>query len=580
MKMRSLLKRFAVVIAFLLVTFPAFAKSWSINDYSDNILIEKDGTAMVTEHLTCTFVGDYHGIFRLIPIQYPGPSHTNFTLYLKVLKVTDENGSPLKYEISTENEYRKIKIYIPGASDAQKQVLITYQVRNGIRHFDNFDEFYWNVTGGDWPVPVEHATAYVTFPTAAAAAGEGLRAQAFTGAYGSKESEATAKIDGARAEFETTNPLPLRGDFTIDVYIPKGILAEPSALARLGWFLGSNPILLLPPFAFVVMFLLWNWKGRDPDPGRSVAPMYEPPPNMTPAEAGALVGDEVHPRDITSTIVDLAVRGYIKIEETSEKYLFLNSKDYLFHLLKPRTEWSDLAAHERVLLGNMFQSGELCQLSSLKNHFYTAVPVIRSGIMAELKEKGMYGLDPDSAHGYGLLGALAVAAPFMILQWMGAVDFSLSGWLLWVCVVVAATIVYLFFRIMPAKSLSGAQTTVNIRGFQEFMNRVDGSSLRTMPSNTFEKFLPYAIALGVEEHWAKAFSGIMQTQPNWYVGGNQAMFNPMLFTHSVRSMADTAGQTFVAAPRSSSGGSGFGGGGVSGGGFSGGGSGRWGGRVV
>ncbi|HEV2112541.1 MAG TPA: DUF2207 domain-containing protein, partial [Terriglobales bacterium] len=539
--------------------------------------VERDGTAMVTERLTITFVGDYHGIFRTIPIEYPGPSHTNYTLYLKVVKVTDENGSPLKYELSKTNDFRKIKIYIPNASDSQKQVEISYLVRNGIRHFDNFDEFYWNVTGGDWPVPVEHATAYVNFPESAK--DEGLRAQAFTGVFGSTGSEATARVSGARAEFETTNPLPLRGDFTIDIYIPKGILQEPSALTRFEWFLGSNPILALPPFAFVVMFALWYWKGRDPDPGRSVAPMYEPPPNITPAEAGALVGDEVHPRDITSTIVDLAVRGYLRIEEQSEKILFLNHKDYLFRLLKPMAQWQELKPHESTLLAKMFgEQGELCQLSSLKNHFYTAVPMIKSDIMAQLDQGGMYGLDPDSAHGYGLLGAIAVAAPFIALQWLGAVDFSLSGWLLWVCVIAAAVIVYLFFRIMPAKSLKGAQTTVSIQGFQEFMNRVDGDRLRTMPSNTFERFLPYAMALGVEEHWAKAFSGIMQTPPNWYVGTNPGGFNSMVFAHDIRSMADTAGATFVAQPRASSSGSGFGGGGFGGGGgFSGGGFGGGGG---
>lgn len=563
------------LVALIAAGAPVFAKSWSINDYADTVTIERDGTTMVSEHLTVTFVGDYHGIYRTIPIEYPGPSHTNYTLYLKVVRVTGENGAPLKYELSKTNEgFRKIKIYIPNASDSQKQVEISYEVRNAIRHFDSYDEFYWNVTGGDWPVPIEHATALVNFPESAK--DEGLRAQAFTGVFGSTTSEATAKVSGPRAEFETTNPLPLRGDFTIDIYIPKGVLEEPSALTKLGWFLGSNPILALPPFAFAVMFALWNWKGRDPDPGRSVAPMYEPPPNMTPAEAGALVGDEVHPRDITSTIVDLAVRGYLRIEEQHQKILLFDHKDYLFRLLKPMAEWQELKPHERTLLAKMFGAGgELCQLSSLKNQFYTAVPTIKSDIMSQLKYGGMYGLDPDSAHAYGLLGAVAVAAPFIVLQWLGVVDFSLSGWLLWVCGIAAAIIVYVFFRIMPAKSLKGAQTTVNIKGFQEFMNRVDGDRLRTMPGDTFEKFLPFAMALGVEEHWAKAFQGILQTPPNWYVGPNPGGFNSMVFAHDIRSMADTAGATFVAQPRASSSGSGFGGGG--GGGFSGGGFGGGGG---
>ena len=122
----------------------------------------------------------------------------------------------------------------------------------------------------------------------------------------------------------------------------------------------------------------------------SVAPMYEPPPGISPAEAGTLLDDSIHPRDITSTMVDLAVRGYIKIEETAEKVLLFTHKDYIFHLLKPREQWgAELAPHERVMLENVFAGGAETRLSSLKNRFYTAVPVIRQDIMAGLKNKGL-----------------------------------------------------------------------------------------------------------------------------------------------------------------------------------------------
>jgi hypothetical protein len=192
-------------------------------------------------------------------------------------------------------------------------------------------------------------------------------------------------------------------------------LREPGAITRFFWFLGSNPVVFLPFVTFGVMFVLWWYKGRDPDPGRSVAPMYEPPPGISPAEAGTLIDDTIHPRDITSTIVDLAVRGYVKIEETVDTTLLIfHSKDYVFHSLKPATEWQGMVPHERVMMENIFAGGQETKLSSLKNRFYTAIPVIQQDIKAALKNKGMYLLDPDSANGYNVVAALVIVAPFLI----------------------------------------------------------------------------------------------------------------------------------------------------------------------
>src|SRR5450755_786208 len=578
-KRRSHMHLYEVVACVLFLAAPLAAKSWRVGDFQDNIVVAQDGTAVVTERITLVFVGEWHGIHRTIPIEYPGPNGTNYELFLDVTSVTDGEGGKLKYDSSTANGARDLKIYIPDAVDTTRTVEIVYSVRNGTRFFDSHDEFYWNVTGNDWPVPIDHAAATVQFPPAAAGT---LRAQAFTGVYRSTQQDASSKIDGAEAAFETNNPMPMRGGLTIDVYIPKDILKEPSALTKFFWFVGGNPILFLPLVTAAAMFTLWWYKGRDPDAGISVAPMYEPPAGISPAEAGTLLDDSIHPRDITSTIVDLAVRGYIKIEETSEKVLLFTHKDYVFHLLKPRDQWgTDLVPHERVMLENVFASGDDTRLSSLKNRFYTAVPVIRQDIMAALKTKGIYLLDPESANGYSVVAAILILAPFGIMQYLGWANFFNSAILLIVSVGISAIIWWLFARVMTAKTVKGAQVRIQVLGFQEFMNRVDAERLKVMPPTTFEKFLPYAMALGVEHHWAQAFAGLIQTPPQWYVGpgGPYVVFNPILFSSSMHSMATDMHQVFVSAPRASSGGSGFGGGGGGGGGFSGGGFGGGGGSA-
>ena len=577
---KILLLPLLVLLAPLIITGSALAQShsWRVADFKDTISIAADGTALVSEKITVTFVGEWHGIHRTIPVEYPGAQGTNYTLFLDVLSVTDENGTKLKYDSSKSGAYRDLKIYIPGAVDATRTVNLDYSVRNGVRFFDSYDEFYWNITGNDWPVPIDHASAFVTLPETAAG---GLRAQAFTGAYGSKQSDATAEVKGADILSETTQPLPMRGGLTIDIYIPQGILKPPSALTKLGWFLGSNPILFLPLFTLAVMFTLWYSVGRDPDPGVSVAPQYEPPKGMCPAEAGTLIDDAIHPRDITSTIIDLAVRGYIKIEEKVDTFLLFHHKDYVFTLLKPREQWgSDLTPHERVMLENIFLAGTGTRLSDLKNRFYTVIPIVREDIMSSLKSKGIYTLDPESANGYSIAAAVVIAILLVAVQILGWMNLFNSVPLLIASVLVSAVIWWLFARQMTAKTVTGARTRVAVLGFQEFMNRVDADRIKQMPPDTFEKFLPYAMALGVEHHWAQAFDGIIKDPPSWYVSPNGYVgFTPLFFSSSMHSMASDMHQVFTSAPRASSGGSGFGGGGCGfgGGGFSGGGFGGGGG---
>jgi uncharacterized membrane protein YgcG len=570
--------RLVVFLCLALGTLPARAE-WHITNFRSTVNLNQQGKANVSELITVVFVGTYHGIYRDIPLEYPSPHGVNYSLFLKVTAVTDGSGSRLKYESSIRNGYRHLKIYIPGATDTTKTVEIDYSIPNAVRFFPSYDEFYWNVTGNDWPVPIDHASAFVQLPGNVAGS---LRAQAFTGVYGSASQDATAEVNGANARFETTSPLPMQGGLTIDIYIPKGILQQPGSITRASWFLRSNPLVLLPPWAFVVMFCLWWFKGRDPNPGISVAPMYEPPAGMTPAEVGSLIDDKVNPRDITSTIVDLAVRGFIKIEETVDRGLVFHHKDYIFHLLIPRQKWTGLSPHERVMLENIF-SGDAVEtrLSSLKNRFYAAIPVIRDDVMSALRRKGMYLIDPESANAYMLGGAVLAAAPFILLAVIGAADVFGSVPLAVVTIAIAALLVWLFGRVMTCKTVKGARTRVAILGFEEFMNRVDADRIKRMPPDTFERFLPFAMALGVEHHWAQAFAGIVKNPPNWYVSPGVGLFNPILFSSTMHSMSYDMNQVFVSAPRASSSGSGWsgggfgGGGGFSGGGFGGGGGGAF-----
>src|SRR5579864_154686 len=561
---------------FLLLTIPAWGRTYEISKFNSNVHVDEDGSARVEEQISFSFNGEFHGIYRNIPVEYPGPDGANYSLFIRLNSITDENGANLKFEKHTTNGYLRLKVYME-ALNTTRTVNLEYTVLDATKFFEDHDEFYWNVTGNDWQVPIDSAAAAIYFPPSASGQ---LRAQAFGGVYGSNTKE-PCSVEGPVVACEASHPLPMRGGLTVDIFVPQGILHKPSSFTRAAWFLRSNPIMTLPLWALAVMFTLWWVKGRDPDPGMSVAPMYAPPDKMGPAEAGTLVVDHVQPRDITAVLVDLAVRGYIKIVEVDHKALLLTHKDYELHLLKDPGQWGDLTDYERTMLQQVFQSGTMTRVSELRNRFYTVVPTLRTQILSALKQKGMYTLDPNSAAGLWFLGAILVAAPYALLQWMRIADFFSGPAPAVVSIIIAVLIVFLFGRQLTAKSLLGAKTRVQVLGFEEFMNRVDADRLKRMPPDTFEKYLPYAMALGVEHHWAKAFEGIAQNPPSWYQSGTGwgpgNTFSTYLFINSLGNMSQTASAAFVAAPRSSSRSSGWSGGGFSSGGFSGGGFGGGGG---
>jgi uncharacterized membrane protein YgcG len=567
----------ALLLAASVQVTRAQERSWRIANFSADMDVHKDGSADIRERLALVFIGEYHGIRRMIPVDYPGPDGSNYSIFLSVRGVTDDEGHKLKYSLSTQGSYRVIKIFIPDATDTTKRVDISYSVRNAVKFFEDHDEFYWNVTGNGWAVPIDAASAYVRFPPDAQGK---LRAQAFAGVFGSTD-RANTDIQGANVLAESPNPLPARGGLTVDVFLPKGVLESPSEFTRAVWFLRSNPIIFLPLFGFAVMFTLWWYKGRDPKAGISVAPMYEPPAGMTPAEAGTLIDDSTDPRDITSILVDLAVRGFIKIKEIEvSQMLMFKKRDYIFLQLKSPDQWGDLAPFEQAMMQNLFPGGGTeTHLAELRNRFYLALPTIRSEVMAALKDKGMYTLDPESAHAYWILGAVIIAAPFVLISYFGGVNFFDSQWIAIAGIALTAVIVFLFSRLMTSKSMKGVRTRVAILGFQEFMNRVDADRLKRMPPDTFEKYLPFAMALGVEHHWAKAFQGIVQNPPTWYEGAYGPNFNTWLFMNNLSAMSADTTNAFVSAPRASSSSSGFSGSGGFSGGFSGGGFGGGGGSA-
>jgi len=283
-------------------------------------------------------------------------------------------------------------------------------------------------------------------------------------------------------------------------------------------------------------------------------------------------------RDVTATLVDLAVRGYVLIEEKEEERLLglWSGKEYVFHLRKKPEEWTDLLRHEYKLLNALFRKGMLTsvELSDLQNKFYKDLPDIHDRIFERLLARRYYTQRPDEVrNSYLIAGAvisgIAILGGTLIAHWMGLAPLSFI-----VAGILTAVPIIGFGWVMPARTLMGARALEGVLGFEEFLSRVEADRLdRTIKTpEMFEKYLPYAMALGVENNWVRAFEDIYRQRPEWYRGTDGASFHPRTFVSDLGRMSTQAASVMASAPRSS-GGSGFGGGGSSGGGMGGGGGG-------
>jgi uncharacterized membrane protein len=306
--------------------------------------------------------------------------------------------------------------------------------------------------------------------------------------------------------------------------------------------------------------------------------MYEPPKFnnkiLIPAEVGAIIDEKLDPRDITSTIVGLAVKGYIKIEETKKEGLIFDTPNYYLSKVKEPDE--DLSPFESEMVRSLFSddpSGVF--VSELKNRFYKNLPTLKNSLYNELVRKKYFLRSPEKVRNVYMI------AGFIIIIVGGFLGAVLTSYLTGKAIIASALTglpFFLFSRVMPAKTKTGSSAYMDVLGFQEFLSRAEKDRLQRMSDNNlFAKFLPYAIALDVVDNWAKAFEGIYQEPPNWYVSpGGLRTFVPSHFSYSIGSMTSNLSSAMFSAPRGSGvGGGGSGGGGFSGGGFGGGGGGSW-----
>ena len=584
--MRSVLVAAVGLVLMIAVPVPASAErgGYVIRSFDVDLRVQSNAELLVEERLVVDFREPRHGIYRTIPVDYVDPRGYVYSLGFRLVEVVDDQGRSHVAEVTRVG--RRVMIRI-GSSDVMVQgrviYAIRYRVRNAVTHFAEHDELYWNATGHEWQSTIDQASAQVLLPGVVAL--DDLETAGYAGAYGSPERNISPDVSPTggttSVTYRTEGALaPLEG-LTVAAAWPHGIVQFPNVAARVAAFLVENWILLMPVAAFGFLVHRYSASGRDPYGAGAVVVRYEPPEDLTPGEIGAILAERVDLGDITASVVDLAVRGYLRIRiEEEDKWfgLISNEETWFERLDKPR---EGLRGYERLILMGLFEAGDVISTTDLEHRFYKKLPDIRTALWEDLARRRLVEGSPARIRrlwrGLGIAAAVATIGIGYVWVSFRGLPLPHSMFLPVGSGIVVGGLFLLASRAMPRRTARGVAAREWALGFEEFVSRVERDTLEAhRRQNVFESLLPYAMALGVAGSWARQFEGIYEREtPVWFHGGHSTparSFSTRGFESSLSSAMSRAGGGMTATPRSSGS---SGGGGFSGGGGGGGGGGSW-----
>ncbi len=612
-----------------------------INRFTSDIAVQKDGALDVTETIEVTAENQQinHGIFRDFPTRYRGTHGNTVHVGFELLDTTLD-GQDVRSKTESADGGKRVRI---GDSDhivsiGAHRYTIHYRATREIGRFANHDELYWNVTGNGWTFPIDAAEVRVRLPSPAKF---GERAF-FTGPQGATEQAAQVVSEQpGEIDIAATRALGPREGLTVALDFPKGVVAAQGAGERFwNWFAdnGSTLVALLGLWALAFFYsMAWKRVGRDPDAGTMV-PLFAPPDDLSPAALRYMIKEKVDARSMSASLVNLGVRGKLKLVKDDGGWLssatttiegtgagkpgpaeeeqllttliggatgsikmskdehatFERAKCLLDGDLSGRFDgkmfhrnWGWIAVGAALFVIVILLTASVAGLASGASGAGFAVGTALPIIVIALRGVTMIGGGLSKGKLVYLITALVLTG-LALLSGGPLVALALQGGNFWpfVPLATALPIVVSSFWWMPSPTADGQKLRDRILGFKHYLSVAEGPQLDRMnpPQATpelFEKYLPYAIALDVENRWATRFTAILAAasaapggQPGflWYSGYGDPWSNVEGFTSDI---GDGLVSTMSAASTAPSSSSGTGGGGFSGGGGGGGGGGGW-----
>jgi uncharacterized membrane protein YgcG len=573
-----------LAVATLLGSLIALPVSADVNDFdfrsfeADYYLSRNEqnrSTLRTREKLVAEFPNfdQNHGIERAIPQEYDG-----HPVNLRISSVKNGQGNDLRYTTYTSNKNLVLRI-----GDADRYVhglqtyVIEYTAQDVTKEFNNGDEFYWDVNGTGWSQTFDTVSARIHLDQTIADRFDN-RHKCYTGAQGSTATDCTIEAKTSPETVITANARSLGSgeNLTVVAGFQANTFSQYVAPPTPWWVIVGGVLLILlgiiwylivPIVAFVRAYKLWRLHGRDA-PGRgTIIPQYSPPQGVTVLGSDVIINDRMSPGAVSAAIIDLAIRGYLKIYEQDKK-------KYELELVKLP---DDLSAEEREVVNILFGSSPVANTKITLND--------KEGLYEKVAKLGKSVYKQAITDGH-MIDTQALQRKMntwgIVLTVLSALTFNVLGFL-------AGLIITGLAYHMPARSAKGVELKEYLLGTRDYMKLAEADRMKVLQSvqgaeridtsdgqqmvKLYEKLLPLAMLFGVEKSWTKQFAGLYQQPPDWYAG-NWTTFNAAVFASSVGNFGTTTAASNFSPP-ASSGSSGFSGGGSSGGGGGGGGGGGW-----
>lgn len=594
--MKKLILGFVLVAASVMVGTNLYAASvdnYTITQYDVKMTLERDSenrsTLQTVETITATFPDSdqNHGLERVFVKDYNGHPTS-----LKVTMVRDKNGANLPYHWSG-NALRigDANTYVHG----EKTYVITYTQRDVTRYYADTDkdEFYWDVIGLDWRVPIEKANVELSIdgalkgPSAQPYCYQGLRGSTTECALDFK-SESYQEQPGQQTPLVYKTSVENIGNgrgVTIAVGFMKGTFAEykASLWEQLFGIWGIVQAGLSVVTVGLMAWIIARWNSltsRKKELGTIVAE-YLPSKDVTVTAAARVGGYSTS--ILTAQLLDLAVRHYIKIYEVKEPKLF-SSGEYEIEIIK---DISDLKWEEQELLRDTYGGiaapsvGQRLNLKTLRNNTQYYKRTLNNDSDLDKLIRGEYGLqelDPALKKWLRRLAlvflilSIVLVSPVLIIVSLTAFILSFMAYRLTdkgLALKRYLEGLKMYIKVAEEDRIKMLQSPEGAEKVADVANGTDTVQLVKL----YERVLPYAVLFGQEKQWNKqigAYYEANNSQPSWYASSNGA-WNAAAFSSAMSGF--TAAGTSVSSASSSTGGSS--GGGSAGGGGGGGGGGGW-----